>query len=187
MNKIKYNLFLLIIFVILLTLIAVVQTYALFETNANADTDFDIGEWVIKVNDTDITQTRTLTLNQFTYTSGSHTQNGYFAPGSTFSFDLVIDASESEVSVEYLIDIDDSDILEYPNINFTVTNLDTNVTETATSYDGIILLNDLSREARLRLNLVWNNETQYDESDTSLIGQELAFDITANFKQYISE
>ena len=55
MNKIKYNIFLVIIFVVLLTLMAVVQTYALFETNAGADTDFDIGEWVILVNNVDIT------------------------------------------------------------------------------------------------------------------------------------
>lgn len=187
MNKINYKVFIVAIFVLLLTLFAIVQTYALFESDATGNVNFNVGEWVILLNGNDVKETRTISLNDFTYTNGVHTENGYFAPGSTASFDLIIDASDSDVSVEYLIDVDDESIATIPNIHLSVTNLDTNESNDTNSYNGIIRLSDQNKIARLRLNLIWTNQEEYDESDTALINQQLAFDITANFKQYISE
>ena len=55
------------------------------------------------------------------------------------------------------------------------------------TYSGVILLNTQNRTTTLRITLVWDNDPDYDISDTSLIGEELAFTINANFKQYVGE
>lgn len=183
----KIKLIIVALFALLLTSFLIVETYALFETNGSAEKEMEIGRWVILLNNNDVTETRTLTLNDFTYANSSHTQSGYFAPGSVGYFDLEIDATDSDVSVEYVLDIDDSGLTDYPNIYFTFTNLDTNQTVTTSSYNGLIRLSDASKVHNFRINLVWNNQTQYDDSDTSLIDGELSFDIVANFKQSIAE
>ena len=185
--KSSYKIFLIGLFVLFVTTLIVVETYALFETNSNGAKTLDISDWVIYVNDTDITETRTITLNDFTYVNGSHTRANRFAPGSSAYFELEIDASDAQVSVAYDLEIDDSQIADYPNINFTITDTDTNTVINDTEYSGTILLSDQNRTKTLRINLVWTDNSLYDESDTSLIGETLAFTINAHFEQYTGE
>lgn len=185
--KNSYKIFILGLFVLLATTLIVVDTYALFETNGSSDKELDIADWTILLNDVNVAESRTITLNDFTYVNGNHTQANYFAPGSSAYFDLVIDATNAEVSVEYTLTVDDTEIADYPNIYFTIIDTDTNNQITDSEYTGTILLNSQSRTKTLRINLVWDNNLLYDESDTSLIGETLAFTIDANFKQYLGE
>lgn len=180
----KKRLFLIATVLLLVTTLVIVTTYGLFETNAYADTDLDIGRWVIKLNGTDITLSETITLNNFVYNNGAHTEDGYFAPGSSAYFDVVIDTADTDVSVSYDLEIDDSQIEDYPNIHFSIQNLTTNQTISGTNISGIIGLSDQNRTITLRISVIWDNLLQYDESDTSLIGEELAFVLNANFEQY---
>ena len=167
-----------------LTLI-VVETYALFETNASADSELEIGDWKIYLNGVDTALTQTVTISNFTYSSSQHIQSGYLAPGSTASFNVTIDASRTDVSTEYTLTIDDSPIEDYPNIYFSILNLDTNETVVSNTYTGVIALSDQSRTARLSVIITWADQTQYDETDTELINATMAFTIDANFKQYV--
>ena len=180
----KKRLFLIATVLLLVTTLVVVSTYALFETNATGDVDLDIGRWVIKLNNTDISLTESITLNNFVYNSGVHTEDGYFAPGTSAYFDVVIDVSDTDVSVAYDLEIDDSEIEDYPNIHFSIQNMTTNQTINGTNIDGVINLSDQNRTLTLRITLTWDNILQYDESDTSLIGEELDFILNANFEQY---
>lgn len=175
------------IFVLFIATLALIETYALFETNASAISNLTIGKWVIEINHTDVTLEETLTLNSFTYTSGIHTQPGYFAPGSTAELLMEIDVSETDVSVIYELEIDDSVIRNYPNLTFSVLDLDTNQELETLGYRGLIPLSSQNRVKRLKINLNWNDDILYDESDTSLIGGNLGFNIRANFKQYVGE
>ena len=186
-DKTSYKLILIALFVLLVTTLIVVETYALFETNASGNTEFDIGRWIIYLNNNDVKTARTISLSNFTYVNGSHTQNGYFAPGSEAYFDLIIDASNSDVSVEYSLEIDDSVLTDYPNIYFTVTDLSNNQPVVGSTYNGLIRLSDQSKVDSLRITLVWDDQIQYDDNDTSLIGEDLEFVITANFIQSIAE
>ena len=183
----NYKIAVLGLFVLLITVFVTVETYALFETDASGDSELDIGDWVILLNNNDVTLAQTISINNFNYVNGSHTQSGYFAPGSQAYFDLVIDASDCQVSMAYQLDIDDSPLDDYPNIYFTVTDLDNNQTTTTSTYNGLIRLSDANKLHHVRINLVWANQLQYDESDTSLIDGELEFTITANFIQSIAE
>lgn len=186
-DKLKYKIVVLGLFALLVTTLIVIETYALFETNASANKELGIAAWVITLNDVDVTQSRTITLNDFTYVNGTHTQANYFAPGSQAYFDLVIDTSQAQVSVEYTLTIDDSQISDYQNIYFTITDLTTSTLINDSEYTGVIPLNSQNKIKTLRINLVWDNVSQYDASDTSLIGGNLAFTVNANFKQYTGE
>lgn len=186
-DKLAFKIAVLGLFALLVTTLVVVKTYALFETNGNANKELSIAAWTITLNDVDVTESRTITLNDFTYVNGTHTQANYFAPGSQAYFDLVIDATAAQVSVQYTLTIDDTEISEYPNIYFTITDVATNTQINNSEYTGVIPLNSQDRTRTLRINLVWDNASQYDASDTSLIGETLAFAVNANFKQYVGE
>lgn len=170
---------------VLITLLVLTDSYALFETNATASSELTIGKWVIKVNNNDISLSETLTLNNFVYSTNSHTADGYFAPGRSAEFQIVIDTSLSEVSVEYELEIDDSPLDDYPNIYFSVEDVDAGTTTTTNSYNGVMLLSANNRTKTLKIHLNWDNVAQYDETDTSLIGEDLEFVINADFKQYL--
>ena len=175
------------IFALIVTLFAIVDTYGLFETNAMALSELDVGQWQIYVNNVDVALNETITLSNFNYTSSQHTDSGYFAPGIDCWFDLVIDMSSAEVSVDYELEIDDSAIDDYDNIYFSILDINTNQTVTSNTFSGVSLVSDNNRVKTLRIYLNWDDDPLYDESDSTLIDGELAFEVTAHFIQYIGE
>lgn len=181
----KKKLFLMAIFALIVTMFVIADTYGLFETNALAVSDLDIGQWEILVNDVDVSVNETITLSNFNYSVSSHTDDGYFAPGRDCWFDLVIDMSSTDVSVQYNLDIDDSEIDDYDNIYFSILDVSTNETVTTTTYSGVSYLTDNSRVKTLRIYLNWDNDPDYDESDSTLINGELSFTVNAHFLQYL--
>ena len=164
-----------------------ISGYLIFETEATATSNLSIGNWEILLNGNDIALEQSITLSDFIYQNDSHIEDGYFAPGSTAYFDLIINASGCDVAMEYELDIDTSEFDDYPNIGLVVTDLDTNTTISSDTITGQILLNSASKILRLRFSLVWTNNALYDESDTSLIDGSLAFNISAYFAQLIEE
>lgn len=182
----KKTIWIISIFLLLLTTIIIIDTYGLFETNAEATSELTIGKWKIKINGSDASLTEQITLNDFTYSANQHTADGYFAPGRNAEFEIEIDTSECDVSVDYDLLIDDSEIEDYPNIYFSIEDMDAGTQIISNSYSGVSLLNDASRVKTLKLYLNWVNNPQYDESDTSTIGSTLSFIIDADFKQRLS-
>lgn len=170
---------------LIITLFVIVDTFALFETNGTATTEFEIGKWKIYVNEADISVSQAIVLNDFQYSDTIHTADGYFAPGRSAIFDVDIDTSESDVSVDYVLTIDDSSIEDYDNIYFSIKNMETNQEITSNTYSGTINLNDVNRDITLRISLVWDDDPDYDESDSTLIGTNMQFVINANFSQHV--
>ena len=187
MGKMKRVLYLLSIAILLIAILVLMDTYALFETDATGEVEQDIGKWRIEVNDVDISLQDTITLSDFTYSVNSHTDDGYFAPGRSATFDIEIDTSGCDVSVAYALSIDDSVIEDYPNIYFSIMDADTNQALSTNTYSGVISVSSQNRVKNLQISLNWLDDSSYDESDTSLIGEELAFVIDANFQQYLGE
>ena len=173
--------------VLLLLSLVFMNTYALFQTDGVASKNLSIGRWIIKINDIDTMVSQNISLNDFVYDNSIHTQNEYFAPGSDAYFDVEIDASLTDVSVLYTIDVDDSDLEDHPNIGFSIENLDTEETVSVLPMEGVIALSSNNRTINLRVHLTWSNNTLYDDADTSLIDGNLSFVLTANFKQYLGQ
>lgn len=181
------KIFLICIIALLVTSLIIADTYALFETNGEASKNLSIGSWNILVNNVNVSQSRTITLNDFVYTNGVHTQSNYFAPGSSAYFDLVIDATGTQVSVAYELTIDNTALADYPNIYFSIIDLATNQPVNASTYSGLIPVNSVDKTRTLRINLIWGNDPDYDDSDTSLIDGNLEFTLDLDFAQYIGE
>ena len=59
----KKRLWLLSILAAIILCSFIVESYGLFETEGSAEGVFSVGKWVIEVNDVNITQTRTITLD----------------------------------------------------------------------------------------------------------------------------
>ena len=47
-------------------------------------------------------------------------------------------------------------------------------------------LEDIAKIRHLKVNLEWQDDSNYDEADTSLIGKELPIKLEAKFSQYIA-
>ena len=183
-KQVKIRLILVFIIFALITTMVITETFALFETNATSTDELTIGAWKIYVNQNDVNLNETITLNDFTYTARTHTENGYFAPGSSGTFDIIIDASESDVSVAYDLDIDNSELTDHPNITFGIKNMTTNQEILSNTYNGTLLLNDANRTVTIRITLTWNDQLTYDPNDSELIGESLSFPIELHFIQY---
>ena len=182
MNK---KLWLLFIIMLIITISSIKGTFALFETNATSSSDLSVGKWKIMLNGDDVSFKENISLDNFVYADNAHVESGYFAPGVDATFDIVIDARYSDVSVIYEFTIDDSDLEEHPNITYSITNLNNNEVIESNSYTNKILLSDASRITTLRFSLSWDDIEDYDSNDTELINGEIALSIDANFKQYI--
>ena len=102
-NRVKLILWVLVIIFVSFTYIAFAQTLALFEDNASAIIDNNIGKWVIKINNSTISSgtSQDIVVNNFVYEQVSSVENNFIAPGSEAYFDLVLDATECEVAVRY--------------------------------------------------------------------------------------
>lgn len=170
---------------LIITISSILNTYALFETNASSSSDLSVGKWKIMLNKEDVSFKENISLDNFVFETNEHIEQGYFAPGVNATFDIEIDARYSDVSVIYELVIDDSSLEEHPNINYSITNLNTNEVIESNTYTNKILLSDASRITTLRFTLTWDDTLEYDSNDTELIDGDLALSIDANFKQYI--
>ncbi len=182
----KKRLIFLGIFALLTLCTIILDTYGLFETNSTGTSEFEIGRWIILLNNIDVNINRTITLNDFTYTGNEHIENGYFAPGSVGTLELTIDATNTDVAFEYSIEFDTSQLEEHPNILLTITNTQTNEIIQDDEYTGTIYMND-NRELSLNISLTWNNVDTYNESDSALIDNPISIPVEFSFRQIIEE
>lgn len=186
-NKMVLRVTVIGIFFLLVTLLLVIETYALFETNTSVSGDIGIGQWKILLNGNDILQERVITLDDFVYENGSHTDDNYFAPGTRAYFDVVVDAHLSDVSVSYDLSVSNDKIATHPNIQISFKNMNTNAEIMGKKCNGVIRLGDNNRVVTLRVYLTWEDVSEYDELDTEFIGENLEFLINAKFEQYVGE
>jgi hypothetical protein len=193
MKKILYFCF---ITVAILSIIYLVNTYALLETNAQATITEDVGKWQIKLNNTDISHgiTNSFNINNLVYTDNANIDDNVIAPGRSGYFDIVIDPSGTDVSIRYDITLNiNSD--DYPaNINFNVADISDNSTikSDINTYSGTIDLNNikLNKTLTLRITVNWQDNINYDTSDSNIGTKEdtyINIPATVKVSQYLGE
>lgn len=101
-----------ILFLIMLTIsfFQITNMYALYREQLQSQYSSLLGLWTIKVNDSNITaggQNATFEISdtQLKYVESEYVQEGNIAPGSQAYVDLVIDPTNTDVSIIYTIDI----------------------------------------------------------------------------------
>jgi len=168
------------------------RTFGLLETRSAGTTDTQIGRWNIKLNDIDIILNNTLTADDLIYSPNPNVEPGYFAPGVSASYQILIDPSNTDVAVRYDIKMDMSSIAEHSNIQFEVSgDVVRRITPEGVIYTGIIPLNAVQQGQTRLINtyLVWDNDEDFDELDNRFgeIGSILEIKISITFSQYLGE
>lgn len=173
----------------------IAKTYALFESNLDGTVNNPIGKWNIKLNDILVSSSeeKIITIDKFIYDNNDMVRDGYIAPGSSGYFDLILDTTGTEVAIKYNIAVD-LDKIENENITLDVKAMNGVAVASADSggYSGVLSLDDINNNAQiiLRLMINWNNDIDYDSTDTELgikLDSKLEVPIKINVEQYLGE
>lgn len=143
MNKRKFLLLCLTLCSIFMTLCLVTETYAKYVTNTTSSTNADIAKWKILLNNTDVTlgATSNAVITPI-FPGQDDIRAGVIAPNAEGYFDIVLDVSEVDVSINYTItvqphenanvteiiptkyQIDGGDLIDFSGINSFSENID---------------------------------------------------------------
>ncbi len=159
------------------------SSYSKYTSSKVAYSNSKVAVWSIKVNTEDISNKSVLTNNvQFNIMSNSaYIASGKFAPTSEGYFDIVLDTSETEVTVNYNIDIKldtitsligctiagYEEILDTSNVS---TNIPANLnTVENNQISGTILLEENTSEQvkKLRFYLKWDDDSEIENIEDS--------------------
>lgn len=184
----KKTLIVLSLVLLIFTFYQIKTSFGLFETKIDNDNELAIAKWHIYVNDNDLTgKEETFTVTDITYSNNSGVSEGYFAPGTTGSFLLIIDPKDTEVSFIYELAIT---LDKYPNIkidsiegvNGTVLTLDNG------KYKRLMTLKEIQggKKDTIKVTFSWQDDEKYNDLD-SRIGssvEEIEIPISIKFSQY---
>ena len=195
-NLIKI-LFLLIMCIVLLLIYKIIDIYALFHSEMEGNVQFENGMWNIMINGEDIT-TGTDTefvINLIDATQNDHVKPGKLAPGLSGSFEMVINPTDTNVSVRYDITLNQEGL---GGSNLVIKSIEEvekgyNLIKTAeNTYTGVISLEDIKKGAnhKIKLEIEWQDNGENDENDTQIGKNEthqLQIPITVHAIQYLGE
>lgn len=191
---------------LIITILKIGDTYSKYYTSAHTSTlEKDIGEWVIKVNETDIYseegQVVNVSIDKFNNFTNSNTDPTKISPGNKGYTDIVIDPSGTDVAVRYDIEINEPTVfqeinmlkmkvtfeIQTPTENMQFVQIDEN------KYSGIISLTDVqaNEKATIRCYIEWENDENLNNL-VSEIGldknrQEVEIPINIICTQYLGE
>ena len=155
-------------YAILIIVLLIMNTNAKYINNTPITTKVDVAEWKVSINDIDAT-TQEVYTGEITLVTNSSlnqtTTNNKLAPGKTGYFDIILDPTGTEVSIEYTINFDLSNLPEDLKMkNYTIIEDSTSGVVSENSISGEILLNankqplSASDKKTLRVNWEWEDK-----------------------------
>ena len=167
-------------------------SYGLFESNNNMIVNSEIGKWNVYVGGSEATS-GTFNVDSINIIDSSNVKEGKLAPSTMGYFDVVIDPSNTSVSVWYVITFDFSSITG----NFSVTAIEEvnsgNLIRTGeNTYTKVISLADIKNGTTntVRVHVKWNNIEENNDVD-SVIGSTknnyINIPVTVIVSQYLGE
>jgi len=202
-KKTKFVIFILILILLVLILRS---TFSKYTNTATAVINEDVGKWVIKLNDTDITTEETSTKFDmdkvyWDWDNSPHVKYPNVAPGMKGYFDLVIDPTDTDVSIDYTIEVDDTNI-SMPDVNIKITDIQEingkdltitsdpdgpEVVERIKKLAEIQSTNENERLDTIRIFVEWENNEANNEKDSEIgkiSGNIISLPIKVNVIQY---
>lgn len=188
----------LIISSVIVTIIGILlgNSYAKYITSISSNSDISIARWQVLVNNQDITSSSTLT-NIITpvFPGNNNIASGVIAPTAEGYFDVVIDATNTDVSLGYEITTTASTSSIVTDLVLSGYSIDNgprqNVVEDANGdfkITGNILYNSQDKDISLRVYLKWNDDpetgaTMNNSADTATTqAQESVAKVSVNLK-----
>ena len=131
------------------------STYAKYVTAATGTTNLTIAKWNIIVNTQDVTSNSNFsTVISPQFLGSSNIKAGVIAPTSTGSFDITLDMTDVEVSLQYTISAaisNSNTVSDLKIVSYTINNVETPYTGSITNQ---VLLNSLTNIPLLLLVLL---------------------------------
>lgn len=203
----KKLLTILVLIMLIISLFQIANMYALYKDQLQSNYANLLGVWAIKVNGVDISSggqnlTFTMTEDDLQYMSFANVKDGKMAPGRQACFEIVIDPTNTDVSILYTLNIKLSEVttaeLKLVNVeNYFQKEGKTDVTNETVytgqeSHEAVIpigIINDQYLN-HIKLYFEWTNLEANNEADSTLGGTEnakISIPLEINLKQYMGE
>ena len=171
--------FLLTMISLCLCIYVIKDTYAKYITNANGNAELQIARWKIIINNQDVEQNSNLTSAITPVFEGTNDiASNVIAPTAEGYFDLLIDASNTDVSFDYEITTSDNENSSVSDIVLSAYSLNDGAKQNIETEDGQLKLTgtvnrtDQNKSFKIRVFLEWNDDadngaTMDNQADTS--------------------
>lgn len=181
-NKKKKVVIALIIVLILLlvTMFIVGNAYSKYRTETRGTGDFPIAKWSFLANG----QEGVMYPMELKNTYNADTLvNGKIAPGTSGNFDILIDATGSEVGIEYSVEF--YNVAEEPeNLVYRYEGVEvSSLVELQNMLKGRIGLNDSNKQKLLEIDWEWKYETGNDSNEIS-VGDQIDTNNSKNLNEF---
>jgi len=204
----KKLLTILVLIMLIITFFQIANMYALYKEQLQSDYTNLLGVWAIKVNGVDISSgeenlTFTMTEDNLQYMPSNSVKDGKIAPGRQACFEIIIDPTNTDVSILYTLKIKLSEITEAKMSLVQVENYfqkdgSTDEVTNETVYTGteshtaVIPIGKINEKYinHIKLYFEWSNLEENNESDSALGATDsakLSVPLEINLKQYTGE
>ena len=204
----KKLLTILVLIMLIITFFQIANMYALYKEQLQGDYTNLLGVWAIKVNGVDISSgeenlTFTMTEDNLQYMPSNSVKDGKIAPGRQACFEIIIDPTNTDVSILYTLKIKLSEITEAKMSLVQVENYfqkdgSTDEVTNETVYTGteshtaVITIGKINEKYinHIKLYFEWSNLEENNESDSTLGATDsakLSVPLEINLKQYTGE
>lgn len=199
MNKkiIKQIIVILALIVTLFAIYKLIKTYAVFYSEADATIEQKQANWIIKVNNTNISSgiEQQFTVNEIEVATNSRVTEGKIAPGGSGSFYITIDPSNTDVAIRYDIQLDKSNLtndkIKIASIQ-EILNSNSLIQSAQDTYTGVISLSDIKagKTNKIKTDIMWENDETQNDKDTEVGTKKnptIDIPIKINVIQYLGE
>jgi len=168
-KKKKIILFIAILLIALVEILFITgKTYSKYRTEVRGDGNFPIAKWSFLVNG----KIGTLTPIELKDTYDTDTLvNGKIAPGTSGSFDILIDTTGSEVGIDYCVEFYNV-VYQPENLVFSYEGIEVKrIQELEALLKGTIGLDDEQKQKTITVNWEWKYQSGNDSNEMSVMDQ----------------
>jgi hypothetical protein len=171
---------------LLLLVVASFGTYAIYKSSATSSTTVGTAKWVVKVNTQDIVTSDTFTVRaaDINWSGVTHSKvSGKIAPGDSGTVTVLLDATGSEVDVDYVVTLG--------TVTSTGTGTNNNFSVAPTTpgdLNGTIEYNASSMQKSITFDVVWNwaDDTTSNPVDVDWNDATITIPITVTAQQHVT-
>lgn len=196
MKKNKKIALIVLLFIVLVAIIiyAIITTYATFRSEFSGNMEMENATWKIIVNNTDISSqtVKNFTIDKINVDKSEGVEDGKLAPGSKGNFNILIDPTETDVSVKYELKIN-TEYLDETNIKIESVNetlhSNTLIRTGENTYTGVIQLKDIqnSMNNNIQINIIWEDDENQDMNVGEVPNNQIKIPVELKVSQYLGE
>lgn len=191
MKKTIYSL--LVIFSLTLCVFFITESYAKYLTSTEGNAKMNVARWKIIVNNEDIKNNSSLTTQITpTFLGNDNIAENVIAPTSEGYFDLIIDATEADVSFKYNIDIEvdeNSSVQDLKISKFVIDEEEIIPSDNTYSIERQVLHKDNTQIINIRVYIYWDDSESASMDNTmdtqATIDNNALLNVNLNFTQLV--